>query len=156
MENINLTEVLGIITAFIVGLMPTIFTAIKDKRRWKDGEKYSIQSEATENIVNAASMLAERSQSLIEKNDDLIQVYEKALAKQMELTRQEMETAQKERRLRQEYEKEITVLKGQVKEIRQSIIVCSKELVAVIQDVQSGHEIPQERLEQLKKIWGEM
>lgn len=153
MENTNILE---IAVAFIVGLSPTIFTAIKDRTRWQTGEKSFMHSEATENIVNAASMLAERSQSLIEKNDDLIMVYEKALAKQMEITKQEIETAEKERKLRIEYEEEIKLLKEQLRDIKRSIVVCSREMVSLIRDVESGQTISNQRLEQLEKIWGEM
>lgn len=151
MENTNLLEMA---VAFVIGLSPTIFTALKDRTRWQTGEKSFMHSEATENIVNAASMLAERSQSLIEKNDDLILVYEKALAKQMEVTRQEVEIAEKERKLRIEHEQEIETLKKQLFEIKRSIIVCSREMVSLIKDIEAGKKISDDRIAQLEKIWG--
>lgn len=151
-DLLNNIGALEVILAFIVGLSPTIISAVRDRAKWKD-EKTVVQTEATENIVQAASMLAERSQALMEKNDKLIGTYEDALERQVKQINIERENVATLRKQRMEQEKEIGELKEQVKTLQYSVVACSRELVTVIRDLSKGETIAEERLQQLEKIW---
>lgn len=142
--NVGLVE---LAIGFIVGLSPTIFGAIKDKVKWKD-EKKVVQSEAVENIAQAASILAEQSQNLTSKNATLIQLYENALQRQTEM-------AEKERGLRLAQDEEIENLKQQIDRINKVLVTCSKEILGLIRDISQGNEITHERLAKLEEVWAE-
>jgi len=134
---------------FIIGFSPILFNAIKDRTRWKT-EKNVVQSEAVENIANAASILAESSQDLAEKSAALIGLYENALQRQVKMTEKECE----KRRLQEiEYSTEITKLKLQIDEINETVRFCSREILCLITDINEGNEITPERLHALESHW---
>jgi len=141
--------VLELAIGFIIGLSPTIFNAIKDNVRWQD-EKQVVQTEAVENIAQAASILSEQSQSLSDKNAALIGLYETALQRQVDMA--ETERARRIA-LEEQYSQEIEDLKKQITEINKHVIKCSKEILDIVRDIRDGKQITQERLDNLENTW---
>lgn len=152
----NYLEVLKIIVPFLVGFSPTLFEYIKSKGRWGDERKVIIeqaglyQTEAAENIAQAAGILLGQSQQLTEKNAKLIDKYEDALERKQEMYLEE-------RKLREEQgeklSEEIEKLKVQVKSLNNTVVLCSKEILDIIRDIQSGVPIDEKRLKDMERDW---
>lgn len=143
------TGYIELIIGFIIGFSPILFNAIKDRTRWKT-ERTVVQSEAVENIANAASILAESSQDLAEKSAALISLYDNALQRQVKMTEQERE----KRRIQEiEHSVEINELKHQIEEINETVLFCSTEILGLITDINEGNEITPERLQALESYW---
>lgn len=140
---------LQMVIGFIIGFSPILFNAIRDRTKWKI-EKNVVQSEAVENIANAASILAESSQDLAEKSAVLIILYENALERQVKMTEKERE---KRRTQEIDYSTEIAKLKTQIAEINETVLVCSREILSLITDINEGTEITPERLCTLENHW---
>lgn len=130
---------------FIIGFSPILFNALKERTKWGD-ERKVVQSEAVENLAQAASMLAEQSQNLTSKNATLIQLYEDALQRQVEMT-------EHERALRVAQSDEIEELKKQIKTLNEGMVACSREMLFLVRDIIDGKEITKERLDALEEVW---
>lgn len=148
-----------LVIGLILGLSPTIFTAIKEKVKWKDESKIvqsqavNVQTEAVENIATAAGILLDQSHRLNEKNTVLIATYETAMERQAKMI-------EEERALRIAQEKDfihqIEVLKQQITDINTMVIWCSTEIIAIVKDIKNGVEISPERIEELENKWKEL
>lgn len=145
-----------LLIGLILGLSPTIFTAIKEKVKWGDERKVvqsqavNVQTEAVENIAQAAGILLDQSHRLNEKNTTLIATYEQAMTRQANMI-------EEERNLRLAQEKEfshqIELLKCQIAEINAMVIYCSTEIISIIHDLKDGVEITPERIARLEDKW---
>lgn len=169
--NIGLLE---LAIGFIIGFSPVLFNAIKEKVRWGTEQKVVAtranvnQTEAIENIAQAASMLLDQSQQLSSKNASLVDVFEKAFIKQEEETQKERTLREQQEEmylqkiheikvgsaLREEkYIEEMRLLQEQIEEINSLVKICSSEIISIVSDLQNGKEISEQRLTRLKNKW---
>ena len=148
-ENLTALQAIGV---FIIGFSPTIFNYISDKMKWKTEETF-IQTEAMENIVQAASILVESSKTAMEKDKELMEIYEMALKRQEVMTEEQRKRADGERDLRIYYENEIEVVKRQITELNDTVVTCATRILSMVRDINDGIHISKEKLDELEKNW---
>lgn len=173
LSNINI-GLLELAIGFIIGFSPVLFGAIKEKVKWGTERKVIEtqaninQTEAIENIAQAASMLLDQSQQLSDKNASLVNIFEEAFIKQSEETKKEraLRHQQEEMYLQkiqeikvgsvkreEKYIEEMRLLQEQIEEINSLVKICSSEIIGIVSDLQKGKEISKERLDRLKDKW---
>lgn len=147
---------LQILVGVIIGLVPGFITAFISKRRWVEGEKAVVgsqaslnQTQAIENIAQAATMITSQAQVLNEKSAALISVLEAEVKRQKDVIEQEREMYGV---LETQYKDEVEKLKIEIAQIREHIMFCSAQLKAIIEDLRLGNTISDESLERMEKI----
>jgi hypothetical protein len=152
LQRILDSGVVELAVGLVLGLSPTIFGAIRDRVKWRDEQKVVSsqaelnQSEAAENIVQAAALLIDQSQKLNIANAALIDKYETTLERQ-----ERMYTEERIMRIKQG--EEIEALKIRVEQITGMMVECSAEIVRIVADIQKGNEINPQRLADLEAKW---
>ena len=148
-------DVLQLFIGMAIGLFPGIITAYAARRKWYEGEKSVVQSQAginqtaaIENIANAASLIATQSQALSDKSTTLIGLLEEEVTRQQAVIEQER-TLRLE--IQEQHQEEILLLKSEIRNINEKIESCSIQLKELIKDLRSGKVIDLERLNKLER-----
>lgn len=148
-------NILQIIVGILVGLVPGFITAFIQRRKWMEGEKNVVESQASlnqtqaiENIAQAATMITTQAQTLNEKSAALIEVLESEVARQKLVIEQEREFHETKET---QYRKDVEELKIEIAVIREQINHCAQQLKRIIQDLRDGTPISEDCLSRLEE-----
>lgn len=140
----------------MLGLLPFIIDYAKSKMRWKaengmiQSQTKLYQSEIGENIAQAASLLLDQSYKLNDKNNQLVDSYERVIERQEKMYQDERIA-----RLTQEEKMQLQIeeLKAQIHQITSDMKECSREIISIVLAMQNGGDIDKNKLQDLEQKW---